>query len=296
MFGAYGQAVARLVFWLLLVALGHGTVVGGSEPPPRLVVVVIVDGLMPGQLARVEDVFVGGFDRMAAEGAVLTNCHHDHAITRTAPGYLVLLSGRHPGPVGILENTWFDPVRRRRTYCVEDSVCSIAGQDRRAGSYRNVFASALGDWLKQELPTAKVFSVAGKDRAAILMAGRAADGAYWYDPKTGAFVTSTYYRSDPHEWVERYNARGRPFDFQNVVWERVIADTALYDHCARVDDFPGVLSADHTFHPDLTLGAIGLDFCQSGYIRTPVIGTSYTVTTAAGCFRKRSVEFFRCRF
>ena len=34
-----------------------------------------------------------------------------------------------------------------------------------------------------------------KDRAAVLPAGFAADGAYWIDRKTGTWITSTYYRS-----------------------------------------------------------------------------------------------------
>jgi hypothetical protein len=66
----------------------------------------------------------------------------------------------------------------------------------------------------------KVFGLSFKDRGAILTAGHRADGAYWFDVKTGAFVTSTYYRPEPHTWVARFNQAapaaalaGRPWEF-----------------------------------------------------------------------------------
>jgi hypothetical protein len=169
---------ARAWWWglVLLPLVAPGARAGSDIPSPRLAVVMVVDGLSPGAIDRVNDLFIGGFRRMGSEGAVLTDCHHDHAVTRTGPGYFVVLSGRHPGPAGIIENKWYDPSSRRQVYCVEDRAGTIAGDERPAGSYRNVFASALGDWLKQQRPDAQVVSIAGKDRAAIFMGGRAADG------------------------------------------------------------------------------------------------------------------------
>ena len=54
-------------------------------------------------------------------------------------------------------------------------------------------ADTVGDEL--ELATqgkAQFFGISLKDRAAVLPGGFAADAAYWIDPKSGAFVTSTY--------------------------------------------------------------------------------------------------------
>jgi hypothetical protein len=57
----------------------------------------------------------------------------------------------------------------------------------------------------------KVVSVSIKDRSAILPAGHMADGAYWFDGKTGNFVSSTYYFDALPEWVTQFNA-ARPAD------------------------------------------------------------------------------------
>ena len=40
---------------------------------------------------------------------------------------------------------------------------------------------ALGDRMKEQYPRSRVIAVALKDRAAILMGGRRADAAYWFD-------------------------------------------------------------------------------------------------------------------
>ena len=231
--------LALLVFSLAAFCLAP-TVSGDDDvPPAKLVVVVVVDGLMPEQLTRCEDLFVGGLQRLMDEGASLTACHHDHARTKAGPGHFVLLSGRHPGPAGIVDNLWYDTAAQRRVYCTADSTALITGTDRPGGSYRNVSASALGDWLKSESSAAKVFSFAGKDRSAILMGGRGADGVYWFDRTTGHYVTSTYYRDASHGWIDAFNALRRPAGYMRMEWERLLADPAPYTERARADEYAG---------------------------------------------------------
>src|SRR5262249_52945241 len=48
-----------------------------------------------------------------------------------------------------------------------------------------------GDWLKAQKPGSRSFSVSGKDRAAIMMAGHHANGVYWWMDGVG-FTTSRY--------------------------------------------------------------------------------------------------------
>ena len=50
--------------------------------------------------------------------------------------------------------------------------------------------------LKAHSPRSRVVGLSFKDRAAILMAGQRADGAYWYEPSGGRFVTSSWYASE----------------------------------------------------------------------------------------------------
>ncbi len=69
-------------------------------------------------------------------------------------------------------------------------------------SPRNLLASTIGDELR--LATAgqsRVYGVSLKDRAAILPAGAAANGAFWIDGASGRFVTSSYYMTALPQWA-----------------------------------------------------------------------------------------------
>lgn len=73
----------------------------------------------------------------------------------------------------------------------------------------NLRASTLGDELRLATQgQAKVFGVSLKDRAAILSAGDAANGAFWIDPASGDFVTSSYYMKQLPDWAIAFNSSG----------------------------------------------------------------------------------------
>jgi hypothetical protein len=57
----------------------------------------------------------------------------------------------------------------------------------------------------------KVLGLSLKDRSAILPAGHMADAAFWFDTRTGAFVTSTFYRTDLPAWAAAFNEK-KPAD------------------------------------------------------------------------------------
>ena len=58
---------------------------------------------------------------------------------------------------------------------------------------------------------AKVVSLSIKARVAILLAALRAQACYWFSTQTGEFVTSPYYRDQPHGWVKQFNGP-RPAD------------------------------------------------------------------------------------
>jgi hypothetical protein len=51
----------------------------------------------------------------------------------------------------------------------------------------------------------KVIGISMKDRAAILPAGHAADAAYWFETRSGNFVSSTFYFPELPAWVTQFN-------------------------------------------------------------------------------------------
>ena len=67
----------------------------------------------------------------------------------------------------------------------------LGGSGGRSASPAYYNAFTVGDMLKAQSPASRVVGVSFKDRAAILMGGRQADAAYWYETADGRFVLIT---------------------------------------------------------------------------------------------------------
>jgi predicted AlkP superfamily pyrophosphatase or phosphodiesterase len=65
----------------------------------------------------------------------------------------------------------------------------------------------------------KVFSIAIKDRSAILPAGHAANGAFWYDEITGNFISSSWYIKELPSWVNAFNNKNFPKVYLTKGWQ-----------------------------------------------------------------------------
>jgi predicted AlkP superfamily pyrophosphatase or phosphodiesterase len=116
-----------------------------------------------------------------------------------------LLSGRFPANTGIVENRWIDRSTGKIVYCVDDPAAKTLQAPGLAGvSNARFLGNGLGDWLQAQVPGSRVFAVAGKDRSAILMAGRKPTGAFWFSSPVG-FTTSTTYAERLPEWLLRYD-------------------------------------------------------------------------------------------
>ena len=200
---------------------------------PKLVVVIVIDQFRGDYLERYHDQFGdSGFRLLMDHGAYFPNCNYNYANTRTAPGHATLFTGAYSNGHGIIGNEWLDPKQKRMVTSVEDEGTKLVGvTDFKTGaSPHNLMADTIGDELRLATQgNARVFGISLKDRAAILPAGFAANGAYWIDPKSGAWITSTYYRDDLPKWVQDFNS-SRPAKYWDREWKdsqgTVLATTA----------------------------------------------------------------------
>jgi hypothetical protein len=189
---------------------------------PKLVVVIVIDQFRGDYLERYRDQFGdAGFRLLLDRGAYFPNCNYNYANTRTAPGHSTLFTGAYSNGHGIADNEWWDPKKKRMVTSVEDDDTRLVGTSgvKAGASPHNLLADTLGDELKLATQgKARVFGVSLKDRAAVLPAGFAGDGAYWIEPKSGAWVTSTYYRGEIPKWVEDFNST-RPSKYWDREWK-----------------------------------------------------------------------------
>jgi predicted AlkP superfamily pyrophosphatase or phosphodiesterase len=225
-------------------------------PKPRLVVFIAVDQMRAEYLERFRPLFRAGLKRLVEEGAVFTNAMYRHACTETGPGHSVLLSGRSPRSSGIVGNMWYDRTLRQRVNVVDDPAVRLIGSERgRAASPAYFNAFTVGDLLKASSPASKVVGVSFKDRAAILPAGRRADGAYWYQTNDGRFVTSSWYTDRAPGWLERWNARRVADGYAGRTWQHLLQDPASYLRYAGEDEVKGEFDNKDNVFPHSIRGA-----------------------------------------
>lgn len=204
--------VMRAGLLLLTVGLSGGVIpaLAINKDAPALVVVLVVDGLPQEQVVKYRDLYgEGGFRRLLDNGAWYANAHHGHAVTLTAPGHAAILTGSYPYRNGIIANEWVDRHTLAQVYCTADTAHRYIGEQTGkldGTSPANLKVSALGDELRYATGNlSKVVTVSGKDRGAILLAGKSGT-AYMYMDKTGRFASSTYYMQAHPDWHARYYA------------------------------------------------------------------------------------------
>jgi predicted AlkP superfamily pyrophosphatase or phosphodiesterase len=204
----------RIWFLLLLSLLAANA---GAAERPDLVVVISVDQLPSEYLSRFDPWFSkGGFRRFLRNGAAYPNAAYGFATMKTAPGHASISTGMPPSRHGIVNNTWFDRTTGSAVYAAADPQVTLSEGEGATVSPANLQVDTIGDRLKQAWPRSVVIGVSDKDRSAILMAGRRADGAYWFDEKIERFVTSSYYAADKR--ILDFNGVLKPFFGARTVW------------------------------------------------------------------------------
>jgi predicted AlkP superfamily pyrophosphatase or phosphodiesterase len=192
-------------------------------PPrkPKLVVGILVDQFRYDYLHRFRDSYTSGLSRLLSQGAVFTDANYIHATTVTAIGHSTFLSGATPSLSGIIGNEWFDRKIRKAVTSVSDDSEKLVGATGEAASPRRLLVSTIGDELKMAgRGTPKAIGISMKDRSAILPVGHMADGAFWFDNKSGNFVSSTYYYKDGRlpGWAEEFNSSRAADRFMGAAW------------------------------------------------------------------------------
>lgn len=277
------MARMRAAFVLAVVTLWSSSC--GEPSRPKLGVVVVVDQMRFDYLERFREQFTGGLARLLESGAVFTDAHQDHAFTETAPGHATIATGAFPSHHGIVSNNWWERAEGGVVYSVEDAEAPLVGDTEAGGRSPNrLRRSTLGDWLLESSPESRVLSVAIKDRSAILMGGHRGRSVYWYQPASGSFTTSTYYRQEYPSWVTRLNEARAADRFRIRQWTQLF-DPEAYA-ASREDHYSSEFDGQHTTFPhdpsdDLTYGRIGyyqallytpfadelvLDFAKEGVI------------------------------
>ena len=186
--------IALFVTGLIAAALSGAPAVA-APAKPKLIVAIAVDQFSADLFNEYRGTFTGGLKRLTS-GVVYTRGHQSHAATETCPGHSTILTGSRPARTGIIANDWQKPQLERKdkdgkptfeVYCAEQPGAVGSNAAAQVISTQFLRVPTLGDRMKAVDPKTRVVSVAGKDRAAVMLGGPSADVTIWWNGK--AFAT-----------------------------------------------------------------------------------------------------------
>jgi predicted AlkP superfamily pyrophosphatase or phosphodiesterase len=230
---------------------------GAYLPPdkPRLVVGIVVEQLKYDQLEKFRDRFgENGIKRLLNEGTYFKNASFEYMLTQSAPGHATISTGTEPSFHGITSDNWYLPLKNELIFCTKDIAVNPVGGSFESGlhSPANLQASTFSDELKMATnKKAKAFGVGLKENSAILSAGHAADGAYWFDNTTGTWMSSTYYMNTLPVWVNDFNAMKFADSFLNSTWSLLRPPKDYTDCLADSNSFEEGFNSVNYFPYDL---------------------------------------------
>ncbi|HET9057431.1 MAG TPA: alkaline phosphatase PafA [Chitinophagaceae bacterium] len=232
---------ALVTFLIIIVNTKAQSPADNKVNRPKLVVGIVVDQMRWDYLYRYYNRYGNnGFRRLLNQGFSCENTFIPYIPSVTACGHTCIYTGSVPAIHGIIGNGWYSKQKNKSVYCTDDESATSVGTENTTQkmSPRNMWVTTIGDELK--LATnfrSKVISVAIKDRASILPAGHSADAAYWFDVKTGNWITSSFYGlTDLPPWVKEFNKRKVADSLMKLNW-KLSYDSSTYVNSTADDEW-----------------------------------------------------------
>jgi len=279
-FNGFLYPVAIALFTLLSASMAHAQV-----QRPKLVVGLMVDQMRYEYLYRFADRYgKDGFKRLLRDGFSCENTLINYIPTFTAVGHSSVYTGSVPSIHGISANSFIIQASGQTMYCTQDDdvqgVGVIDNEKEGKQSPRNLLASTITDEVK--LATnfrSKVIGISIKDRGGILPAGHFADAAYWFDGKSGNWISSTFYMQNLPQWVTKFNAQKLAEKYLKKDWHTLYP---IHTYVNSIDDdnsyegkWPGEKTATFPHRTSELMKDAGLEL-----IKTTPYGNTLTLDMA----------------
>ncbi|NNF02505.1 MAG: alkaline phosphatase family protein, partial [Bacteroidia bacterium] len=218
------------------------------DTKPKLLVGIVIDQMRMDYIYRYWDrLSEDGFKKLIDEGHLCSNAHHSQVPTYTAPGHACIFTGTTSSDHGIISNNWFDEKTGSIMYCVGDAESIGIGGIATLGnvSPKNIKTNMIADEIKLSTNfRGQCIGISLKERGAIFGAGHSGDGAYWFDNRTGNFMTSSYYKRLLPDWVREYNDLKNADRYKREKWN-TLYDISSYTQ-STIDDnsYEGIVSIE----------------------------------------------------
>jgi predicted AlkP superfamily pyrophosphatase or phosphodiesterase len=222
-----GVCISGLLLISVLLLISNTTFSQGAYIPPdkpKLVIGIVVEQLRFDQLEKIRDeLSENGIRRLLNEGTTYRNASFGYLLTQGAPGYATISTGTEPAFHGIPSDNWYEPLKNDLIFCTKDISVNPVGGSFETGlhSAANLLSTTFSDELRLATNRkAKAFGVGFREYSAIFGAGHIGNGAFWFDERTGTWMSSTYYMNELPGWVNDFNALRFPDKYLSGQWER----------------------------------------------------------------------------
>jgi Uncharacterized proteins of the AP superfamily len=212
---------------LLFISLNSYSQNSRALPPdkPKLIVQIVVSQMRYDFIHRYWSNFSeDGFRVLVNEGTFCKNARYNYLLTQSAPGIATFETGAQPATHGIVSDKWYSRSANEMVEATVDKRYRGVGGDDQYGSLspRNMMASTLGDAIKLWDPKSRVISISLNPQSATLGAGHSGDAAYWLNPYSGVWMTSSYYLANLPDWVKDFNKKKFADTYVEQSWETLL--------------------------------------------------------------------------
>ena len=275
-----------------LCMMGVASAQTQTTAKPKLVVGIVIDQMRWDYLYRFNDLYgANGLKRLLNKGFSCENTLIPYVPTYTAVGHTCVYTGSVPAYTGIVGNNWFDKTTNTNVYCTDDSTVNPVGSNTKGGkmSPENLWVTTITDELRLSNNfKSKVIGIAMKDRGAILPAGHSANAAYWYDDKSGKWISSTYYMQQLPDWVSQFNAKDVAGNYMKQDWNTLLPINKYDLSSADDEPYENAIKGEKTVTFPHKLSTIG-DADKYESFKTTPFANSFTFDFAKSAIENESL-------
>ncbi|TND09969.1 MAG: type I phosphodiesterase/nucleotide pyrophosphatase [Bacteroidetes bacterium] len=255
---------------------------------PKLVVGIVVDQMRYDFIYRYWSKYGSdGFKRLVNEGYFCRNTNYNYVPTFTGPGHTAIYTGSTPAANGIIANDWYDRELRKDVYCSLDETVSGVGSTEPEGrrSPVRMLSTSITDQLRlSNNMQSKVVGIALKDRGAILPAGHTGM-AYWFEGRTGNWITSTYYTKELPQWTKDFNAKQVAKTYLAQDWNTLLPIDQYKESLPDDNPYEGKFKGEEKPVFPHKLPQLAEANGQLGLVRATPFGNSFTVDFAVAAVK-----------
>ena len=187
----------------------------------------MVDQMRADAVDRFKGDWSAGLKRLVTQGAWFRRAAYPYLTTVTCAGHATVSSGTFPHTHGVFQNAWWDRDAHRVMTCTEDPNTKDIGYNTQViggdSGYRMLVPSFADEMRSQR--SARVVTLALKDRSAVMLAGHHADATTWLANTLDGWETSPALTGQSSAAVKAFS-EANPLDADyGKVWSRLMPES-----------------------------------------------------------------------